>query len=92
MSILKPRYSKEEFSRRGEEVFASQVRPNLTESDRGKFAAVDIETGLYEVDADDYAATERLLARKPDAQIWLMRVGHPTAYRMGGHSRRGNGR
>jgi hypothetical protein len=45
---------------------------------------VDIETGAYELDHDDYAATERLLARQPGAQIWLSRVGHTTTYRMGG--------
>ena len=44
---------------------------------------VDIETGLYEVDRDDRAATDRLLARNPDAQIWLVRVGRPAAYRIG---------
>ena len=37
---------------------------------------------MYEVDADDYTATERLLRRNPDAQIWLVRVGHRAAYRI----------
>jgi hypothetical protein len=49
----------------------------------GQFVAIDIETGGYELDTDDYAATERLVARYPDAQIWIMRVGQPTAYRIG---------
>jgi hypothetical protein len=50
--------------------------------DEGKFVAIDIETGAYEIDGDDYTATERLLARQSDAQIWLLRVGQRTAYRM----------
>ena len=78
-----PRYSKEEFAQRGQEVYAVAVQPLLQASDEGKFVAIDIETGAYEVDRDDYTATERLLARNPDAQIWLVRVGRRAAYRIG---------
>ena len=52
--------------------------------DENKFVAIDIETGAYEIDRDDYTATEHLLRRYPAAQIWLLRVGHHTAYRIGG--------
>ncbi len=78
-----PRYSKEEFARLGQEIYERDVRPQVKASDAGKFVAVDIETGLYEVDSDDYTATERLLVRQPQAQIWLLRAGHRTAYRIG---------
>ena len=83
MPLLEPRHSKEEFSRRGHEIYERQVRPRVQSEDEGKFVAIDIETGTYEIDEDDYAATERLLARHPNAQIWLMRIGHETAYRIG---------
>ena len=49
----------------------------------GKFVAIDVETGDYEIDEDDYAAVARLRSRKPAADIWLMRAGYPTTYRMG---------
>ena len=83
MTALEPRYSKEEFARLGQERYDRDIRPHIKASDAGKFAAVDIETGLYEVDSDDYTATERLLVRQPQAQIWLLRVGHRAAYRIG---------
>lgn len=35
------------------------------------------------MDRADHAATERLLGRVPDAQIWLARVGHRATYRLG---------
>jgi len=38
----------------------------------------------FEIDADDYAATGRLLARRPGTRVWLMRAGRAAAYRMGG--------
>jgi hypothetical protein len=78
-----PRYSKEEFARRGQEIYERTIRPRVEAGNEGKFVAIDIETGAYEIDSDDYTATERLLAREPDAQIWLLRVGHRAAYRIG---------
>jgi hypothetical protein len=88
MAALGPRYSKEEFARRGQEVYERAVLPRLQPTDEGKFGAIDIDTGEYEADRNDYVATERLLARKPDAQIWLARAGHRAAYRIGAVKRR----
>ena len=71
-----------EDARRGQEAFDRHVRPNLRPEDDGKFVAVDIHSGSYEIDADDYQATGRLMARLPGARIWLLRAGHPTTYRI----------
>ena len=84
MAGLEPRYSKDEFAQRGQSIYERDIRPHLTAEDEGKFVAIDIETGAYEIDRDDYTATERLLGRHPTAQIWLLRVGYRTAYRIGG--------
>jgi hypothetical protein len=83
MSALRPRYSKEEFARRGREIYQREIHPRLLPEDEGKFIAIDIDTGNYEIDADDYTAVERLLTRIPDAQSWLIRVGDRAAYRTG---------
>lgn len=83
MSVTTPRYSKAEFARRGQEIYDQAIRPHVEPGNEGKFVAIDLETGAYELDPDDYTATERLLARTPNAQIWLLRVGHRAAYRMG---------
>ena len=82
MPAVGPRYGHEEYARLGKEVYARQVRPRLTPADDGKYVAVDIDTGEYEVDADDYQAAARLRARLPLAQTWLERAGHPTTYVM----------
>ena len=88
MEVLKPRYSATEFAERGRALYQERVKPQVANGDDGKFAAIDIETGAYEVDSDDYMATERLLQRQPTAQIWLVRVGDRTTYRMGGYQSR----
>ncbi len=83
MQAREPRYSKEEFAQRGEALYYNNIRAHVEPQHNGKFVAIDIETGDYEVDEDDYTAGERLLLRNPDAQLWLMRAGHATAYRFG---------
>lgn len=89
MEALKPRYSPDEFAQRGRILYEQMVQPHVTKADDGKFVAIDVETGAYETDTDDYTATERLLQRQPAAQIWLCRVGQRTAYRIGGYPSKG---
>jgi len=88
MASTKRRYDKEEFARRGDEVYELQVCPHLTTKDEGKFVAVDIESGAYEIDEDELEACDRLSARVPHAQIWLVRVGSRYVHRFGGREER----
>jgi hypothetical protein len=82
-----PRHSKEEFARRGEEIFEKEIRATLKGKNPMDFVLIDIETGAFEVDADEDAASDRLFARVPDAQIWMRRVGSRTARRFGGRGK-----
>ena len=70
MPVPKPRYSKDEFARRGDEIYDRDISPHVGPDDEGKFVVIDIETGAYEIDQDELAASDRLLARRLDAQIW----------------------
>jgi hypothetical protein len=83
MSAPQARYGFDEFSRRGREIYDRVIQAALQPGDANKFVAIDIESGNYEIDEDDFAATERLLNRIPDAQIWLTRVDQEAAYRIG---------
>lgn len=84
---LAPRYSKEEFARRGEEIYDRDIHTQMRPEDKGKFVLIDIETGDYELDWDEMAAGDRLFARRSDAQVWMRRVGFSYARRL--PSRRG---
>ena len=75
--------SLDELAGLGGAIFDRQVRPALRPEDDGKFVAIDVETGEYEIDDDDYTAVMRLRSRLPAADIWLMRAGYPTTYKMG---------
>lgn len=72
-----------ELARTGTEMLERRVFPLLGSEDRGKFVALDVGTGEFEVDRRDFMAARRLRDRLPGATIWLGRVGHVTAYQIG---------
>jgi hypothetical protein len=80
------RLSAEEIARRGEEIYHRDLLASVEAMNKGKFLVIDIETGDYEIDDDDLTATRRLLARHPTAETYGVRIGYPTAYRIGAHS------
>lgn len=86
MLARQPRYSKEEFARAGDEIYESNVRSQVEAGNHGKIVAIDIETGAFEVGDNTIAATDRLYERVPDAQPWVIRIGHRTVYRFGSRS------
>ncbi len=88
MTVSQPRYSKDEFARRGDAIYERDIQPHVAAEDTGKFVAIDLNTGAYEIDADELVASDRLCAQHPDAQVWLTRVGSRYARRFGAHAQR----
>lgn len=83
MTTRQPRYSPEEHARRGDDLYEHTIRPQVEASNHGKIVAIDIETGAFEVADDVLTASDRLLARYPDAQTWFVRIGHRAVHRFG---------
>ncbi|MGK7935860.1 MAG: hypothetical protein AB4206_08685 [Xenococcaceae cyanobacterium] len=83
MTLSQPRYSKEEFARRGDEIYESQVRSQVEEGNYGKIIAIDIETGEWEMDNSEIVAASLLEERLPNAQIWIVRIGSRYVRRFG---------
>jgi hypothetical protein len=86
MALRQPRYSKEEFAQRGDALYESEIRSQVEEGNHGKIVAIDIETGAFEVADDILPATNRLFERFPDAQPWIVRIGHRAVDRFGARS------
>ena len=78
-----PQCSSHEIAARGQALFELEILPGLDASAHGKFLALDVETGEYEIDRDELAALKRAQAKRPQAPLYLLRVGYPTAYRVG---------
>ena len=83
LDMVKPRHSNEEIARLGNALFEREVAPHVSDGDAGRFVAIDIESGSYEIDRHELSAVHRLLARKPGAQIYLRRVDVPYTHRFG---------
>ena len=83
MKIRQPRYSKEEFARRGTELYERTIRACVEADNKGKIVAIDIETGDYALGEDILSASQQLFDRNDDAQVWSVRIGYRTVSRIG---------
>jgi len=86
MPAQQPHYSAEETARLGDEIYERAVRPQMGRGDHGRVVAIDVNSEAYEVGGNALAASQRLLDRVPDAEIWFVRVGHRALHRIGGYS------
>jgi hypothetical protein len=84
MTLADVRYSREEFARRGTEIYERDIRPKVEADNYGKVVAIDIETGEYAIGDTILEAAHSIRDRKPDAQLWGVRVGHRAMHRLGG--------
>jgi len=83
--MREPRFSQEEFARRGEEIYDHEILPRMTPEDQGRVVAIEIESGDYEIGRNEVAAGERLRERHPESLFWFRRVGSPSLHRFGHH-------
>ena len=87
MMINTARLSREEVAERGDEIYDTHISPIVKAEDMGCYVVIDVESGDYEIDRNELAASDRLRARHPDAQTWLRRVGSRYARHFGVRSR-----
>ena len=81
MTGRRPRYSAEETARRGDELYERNVRAQVEADNRGRVVAIGVETGAYAVDDTAVGAARCLRTDHPEAEIWFVRIGHPTLHR-----------
>lgn len=77
------KWSRAEIVKRGEAIYHERIRPLVEAAHPGEFLALDVVSGEYEIDADELVALRRAKSRRADAVLYLLRIGHPTAYRLG---------
>ncbi len=78
-------HTAEEIARRGQDRYEREIRTQVEgqAGNLGKMLALDIDSGDYELGDDSLAALDRLNARRPDAAVYIVRVGYSTAVRIG---------
>ncbi len=79
------RLSNEEIDRRGRALYEHSIREVVeTPENIGKQIVIDVETGEYEIDESGLDASRRLLAKRPEAPLYGMRIGYDAVYSLGG--------
>jgi hypothetical protein len=83
MSVTEQRMTAEEIGRRGEALYNAGIRQKVeTRENIGKFLAIDLDTGHYELDADIHAAVARGLEANPDGLFYFVRIGCDAVYEL----------
>ena len=88
MEAPAPTRPKEETARLGKEIYERDIRPLVEPGHRGQVVAIDVDSGEYAIADTASVAAKRLRAQRPDAGVWLMRVGYRTLRHFGGSSLR----
>ena len=70
------RYSNDEAARRGTKLYETKIRPLVETGNLGRLVAIDIESGDYVVADERRDACQPLFDKNPDAEIWIVRIGH----------------
>ena len=66
----------------GKAIYERRVRPTLDGAAEpvGWFLSVDLASEDWELDANHAKAALRLLERRPEADVFTIRIGFPAAY------------
>lgn len=90
MPVRQPRYTIEDAARRGDEIYDRDIRNEVEPTHNDEIVAIDLDSGAWEIDADEDTASDRLQSRLPDAQIIVIRVGSRYVRRFGAGRRSQN--
>jgi hypothetical protein len=71
-----------EFAQRGEEIYKQHILPAISEEElKGKFVAIEVESGKYFIDDRDIKAIVRAQREFPDKKVYLKRIGYRAVYK-----------
>lgn len=75
MITTEEKLSNAEIGRRGDEIYDRVIRAQVEPEKNRQIVVIDVDTEDWEVDPDEITAARRLEAKRPNACIWVMRVG-----------------
>jgi len=84
MAKVKRQLTKDEVAERGDEMYASLVKPKLKKKDKGRIVALDIESGEWAIGKDVLDASHRLQAKGSNPETtFFVRVGYRYVHKFG---------
>ena len=76
----KAKYTTKELCSKGEKIYA-KIKEKLEPTLNNKFVAIEVDSGDYFIGNDAIEATERAKKRYQDSTFFLVRIGHPAAFK-----------
>ena len=70
--MLRTQEELEQVARRAERYYNESVKHKLTDADRGRYVAIDANSGAWAI-SDGWEAVDELRARVPDADVHTIR-------------------
>ena len=82
MRSMEP-YTAQKIAQRGKELYERRTRASVEPEHEGRFLVVDVESGGYALADDELEAFDRAREEHPEGVLYLLRVGHRAAHRIG---------
>lgn len=73
----------QEVARRGKDIYEREIRSAVEPEHDGRFLVVDVTSGKYALADDELEAFRRAREQNPEGVLFLVRVGHRAAHRIG---------
>jgi hypothetical protein len=70
---------------RGEQIYEDQLRARLESDHKGRFVAIDPESGDYFLGDTDTQAVLAGLKAMPETRFFVRRIGHEVTHRLGSY-------
>lgn len=80
-------WSPDEIVSRGRVLYEREVRHLVEQDHSGEYVVIDVDTGGFKLGQDYHALASAFRLENPSAVLCTLRIGHPTAGRIGGHLR-----
>ena len=76
----------QEVARRGKEIYEREIRAEVEPEQEGRFLVIDVKSGSYALADDELEAFDRAREQTPEGLLYLVRVGHRAAHRVGANA------
>lgn len=83
VAVDEPDASLSDTTKKGLSIYRNNIRPMLTEGDKGKYLSINTVTGEWLIDEDDEVLFNRACAQFAQGQMqYFMRIGYRATYAM----------
>jgi len=76
--------SPDEIGRRGQDIYQRSLKSKVEPGNVGRYVAIDIQTGRYEIGDEQLDTLKRLHANTPNAEAYLIKIGYSATAVIGG--------